>query len=256
MTNLETYQFPCRSDNYGVLVHDPATGLTASIDAPDAAAVEQALDHTGWRLTHIFTTHHHADHTGGNVVLKATHECEIIGPRDEAQKIPGLDRPVGGGETFRFGDFDVSVLATPGHTLGHISYHIPAAKLAFVGDTMFAMGCGRVFEGDAKMMWASLAKLRGLPKDTVVFCGHEYTLSNAQFARTIEPDNKALEVRAKEVEALRKDKKPTLPTTIEAELETNPFLRACEPELKAAIGMSDDEDWQVFAEVRTRKDNA
>lgn len=256
MTNLETYQFPCRSDNYGVLVHDPASGLTASIDAPDAAAVELALDHTGWRLTHIFTTHHHADHTGGNVVLKATHECEIIGPRDEAQKIPGIDRSVAGGETFRFGDYDVSVLATPGHTLGHISYHIPAAKLAFVGDTMFAMGCGRVFEGDAKMMWASLAKLRGLPKDTVVFCGHEYTQSNAQFARTIEPNNKALEARAKEVEALRKDKKPTLPTTIEAELATNPFLRACEPELKAAIGMSDAEDWQVFGEVRARKDNA
>lgn len=256
MTALETYQFPCRSDNYGVLLHDPASGRTASIDAPNAAAVERALGEKGWQLTHIFTTHHHADHTEGNAALKAAHGCEIIGPRDEAQKVPGLDRAVGGGDTFRFGDFDVHVLATPGHTLGHISYYIPAAKLAFVGDTMFAMGCGRVFEGDARMMWTSLSRLRGLPKDTVVYCGHEYTLSNARFALTVEPGNEALQARARAVEALRQDNKPTLPTTIEAELATNPFLRACEPQLKAAIGMSDAEDWRVFAEVRTRKDNA
>lgn len=256
VTELSTYQFPCRSDNYGVLLHDPLSGLTASIDAPDAAAVEQALAFKGWRLTHIFTTHHHADHTEGNIALKEAHGCQIIGPRDEAAKIPGIDREVGGGDTFRFAEFDVEVLATPGHTLGHISYHIPAARLAFVGDTMFAMGCGRVFEGDHEMMWSSLSRLRNLPRDTTVYCGHEYTLSNARFALTVEPDNKALAARAAEIEALRQDGKPTLPTTIEAELATNPFLRACEPELKAALGMSDAEDWQVFAEVRTRKDNA
>lgn len=256
MTGLETYQFPCRSDNYGVLLHDPATGLTASIDAPEAAAVERALAHTGWRLTHIFTTHHHNDHTEGNAALKAAHGCRILGPRDEAAKIPGIDGALGGGDTFRFGDFEGQVLATPGHTLGHISYFIPAAKLAFVGDTMFAMGCGRVFEGNPQMMWESLAKLRNLPKDTTVYCGHEYTLSNARFALSIEPENQALQARAREVEALRRDDKPTLPTTIEAELATNPFLRACEPALKAAIGMADAEDWRVFAEVRKRKDNA
>lgn len=256
MTGLETYQFPCRGDNYGVLLHDAASGQTASIDAPDAAAVERALNQKGWRLTHIFTTHHHADHTEGNTALKAAHGCQIYGPRDEAQKIPGLDHSIGGGDTFRFGDYDVHVLATPGHTLGHVSYYIPKARLAFVGDTMFAMGCGRVFEGDARMMWVSLTRLRGLPKDTVVYCGHEYTEANARFAITIEPENTALQTRLREVQALRRDNKPTLPTTIAAELATNPFLRACEPELKAAIGMREAEDWQVFAEVRKRKDNA
>ena len=253
---LEIYQFPARSDNYGVLVHDPETGMTASIDAPEESAVKKALDARGWRLTHIFTTHHHNDHTEGNAALKAETGCEIIGPRGEAEKIHSLDKQVGGGDSFRFGNYDVQVLDTPGHTLGHISYFIPEAKVAFVGDTMFAMGCGRVFEGSHEMMWNSLSKLRALPEDTTVFAGHEYTQSNAQFALTIEPDNAALKARAKEVDALREEGKPTLPTTIARELATNPFLRACEPEVKAAIGMADAADWQVFGEIRKRKDNA
>lgn len=253
---LEIHQFPARSDNYGVLVHDPETGMTASIDAPDAKAVKSALAEKGWQLTHIFTTHHHNDHTEGNAALKSETGCEIIGPRGEAAKIPQIDRQVGEGDSFRFANFDVNVLETPGHTLGHISYVIPEAKVAFVGDTMFAMGCGRVFEGSHEMMWNSLNKLRQLPADTTVYCGHEYTQSNAGFALTIEPDNAALQARAAEVDDLRAQGKPTLPTTIARELKTNPFLRACEPDVKAALGMDGAADWQVFGEIRNRKDNA
>lgn len=253
---LKIHQFPARSDNYGVLIHDTETGMTASIDAPEVSAIKQALDAKGWRLTHILNTHHHQDHTEGNAALKEETGCEIIGPLGEAAKIPALDHQVGEGDTFRLGNFDVQVLETPGHTLGHISYFIPEAKVAFVGDTMFAMGCGRVFEGSHEMMWNSLAKLRALPADTSVYVGHEYTQANAEFALTIEPDNAALKARAAEVDALRGQDKPTLPTTIAKELATNPFVRACEPEVKAALGMPDAADWQVFGEIRTRKDNA
>lgn len=253
---LEIYQFPARDDNYGVLVHDPESGLTASIDAPETAAVKAALAEKGWKLTHIFTTHHHQDHVEGNAALKAETGCKIIGPRGEAAKIPGIDAEVSEGDTFLFGKYEVQVLETPGHTLGHITYVIPQAKVAFVGDTMFAMGCGRVFEGTHEMMWNSLAKLRGLPAGTTIYAGHEYTLSNAKFAISIEPDNAALKARVAEVEALRAQGKPTLPTTIEKEMATNSFLRACEPEVKAALGMEGAEDWEVFGEIRTRKDNA
>lgn len=253
---LEIYQFPARSDNYGVLIHDTETGKTASIDAPSAAEVEAALAAKGWTLTHILTTHHHHDHTEGNAALKAKTGCEIIGPRGEAEKVPGIDKEVGEGDAFMFGKFNVGVLETPGHTLGHIIYFIPEAKVAFVGDTMFAMGCGRVFEGTHEMMWNSLAKLRKLPPDTTVYAGHEYTQSNAKFALTIEPDNEALKKRAAEVDALRAEGKPTLPTTIALELATNPFLRACEPKVKKALDLQTAPDWAVFGEIRTRKDNA
>ncbi len=253
---LEIHQFPARSDNYGVLVHDPASGLTASIDAPDNAPVKAALAEKGWKLTHIFTTHHHNDHTEANVTLKGETGCEIIGPAGEAGKIPGIDRQVKEGDTFKFGDYEVQVLETPGHTLGHISYYIPAARVAFVGDTMFAMGCGRVFEGDHRMMWNSLSKLRNLPADTTVYAGHEYTQSNAKFALIIEPGNVFLKDRAEAVDKKRANGEPTLPTTIGEELATNPFLRACEPDVKAALGMENAADWEVFGEIRTRKDNA
>jgi hydroxyacylglutathione hydrolase len=253
---LEIYQFPARSDNYGVLIHDTETGLTASIDAPDAAAVKAALAEKGWKLTHILTTHHHNDHVEGNSALKEETGCEIIGPRAGTNPIPGLDREVGEGDTFRFGSFEVQVIETPGHTLDHIAYVIPEAKVAFVGDTLFAMGCGRVFEGTREMMWNSLKKLRQLPPETTVYAGHEYTLANARFALTIEPANADLKARAAEVESLRAARKPTLPTTIAKELATNPFLRACEPAVKSALAMQDAEDWQVFGEIRSRKDNA
>ncbi len=251
---LEIHQFPCLDDNYGVLIHESTSGQTASIDTPDADFIEDALKAKGWALTHIFTTHHHADHTGGHMELKGRHNCEIIGPRAEADKIPGLDRPVGEGDTFRFGGIEVRVLDTPGHTLGHIAYWLPELKVAFVGDTLFALGCGRVFEGTHEMMWESVKNLAALPPETLIYCGHEYTQSNARFARKIEPDNAALIARIAEIDALRAERKPTIPTTIAKELATNPFVRAGLPSVKAALGMQNEPDWKVFGEIRTRKD--
>jgi hydroxyacylglutathione hydrolase len=252
MAKLEIHQFPCLSDNYGVLIHD-AGGATAAIDVPDAKAVAAALQAKGWKLTHILTTHHHNDHTAGNVEIKQATGCTVIGPRAEAAKIPGIDAKVGQGDTFRFGEHEVRVLDTPGHTAGHISYWIPSAGVAFVGDTLFAVGCGRVIEGDAKMMWESLKKLIALPKETVVYCGHEYTQANIRFALTIEPDNAALQKRAKEVDALRAAGKPTLPTRMDLELETNPFLRPNVPAIQQRLGMVGKPDWQIFGEIRERK---
>ena len=256
MADLKIHQFPCLDDNYGVLIHDAASNLTASIDAPEAAAVKQALAETDWSLTHILVTHHHFDHTGGNEELKAETGCTITGPRAEAEKVPGIDVQLGDGDTYAFGAFTANVLDVGGHTTGHIAYHFPDAKVAFVGDTMFALGCGRVFEGTPEMMWRALDKLRALPADTVVYCGHEYTLSNADFAITIEPENAALQARCEEIKELRSRGEPTLPTTIGRELETNPFLRVDSPAIRSRLGLEDAEDWQVFAEIRRRKDNS
>lgn len=253
MAKFEIHLFPCLDDNYGVLVHDPDTGMTASIDAPDADDVREALAAKGWKLTHILTTHHHHDHTGGNAELKAETGCMIIGPEGEAAKIPGLDKAVGEGDTFQFGDREVQVIATPGHTLGHITYYIPLENVAFAGDTLFALGCGRIFEGTPEMMFGSLQKLAALPSGTTVYCGHEYTAANAKFALKIEPDNQELQARTKEIENLRAAGKPTVPTTIAAELATNPFLRAHIPGIQQRLSMSGAPTWQVFAEIRERK---
>ena len=253
MAKLEIHQFPCLSDNFGVLIHDAEANVTASIDAPDAKAVTAALAEKGWTLTHILTTHHHGDHTDGNLALKSRSRCIIIGPRGEAGKIPGIDKDVGEGSTFKFGSHDVHVLDTPGHTAGHITYVMPSVPVAFVGDTLFAIGCGRVIEGNAQMMWGSLKKLMALPKETAVYCGHEYTQSNAKFALTIEPENAALQKRAKEVDQLRAAGKPTLPTTIGLELETNPFLRPHVPAIQKRLGLEGKPEWQIFGEIRERK---
>jgi hydroxyacylglutathione hydrolase len=253
MAKLEIYQFPCLQDNFGVLIHDPEANVTASIDAPEAGKVMAALKEKGWTLTHILTTHHHADHTDGNAEVKAATGCKIVGPRNEAAKVPGIDEKVGGGDSFAFGSHRVEVLDTPGHTAGHITYVIPSAKAAFVGDTLFAIGCGRVIEGTPQMMWDSLKKLMALPKDTAVYCGHEYTQANARFALTIEPDSPALQARAKEVDALRAAGKATLPTSIGLELETNPFLRPHVPAIQKRLGMEGKPEWQIFAEIRERK---
>lgn len=256
MPALDIRQFPCLSDNFGVIVRDPATSTVASIDAPEDAAVEAALKAAGWTLTHILVTHHHADHTDGIAALKARYKATVIGPRNDAAKIKGLDKTVGGGDTFKLGEVEVKVLDTPGHTLGHITYWMPEAKAAFVGDTMFSLGCGRVIEGDMRMMWESLARLAALPADTAVYCGHEYTQANAKFALTIEPENAVLQARAKEVEALRAAGKPTLPTSIGKELAANPFVRPQSPDIRKRLGLVGAEDWQVFAEVRERKNKA
>ncbi|MEQ1648256.1 MAG: hydroxyacylglutathione hydrolase [Hyphomicrobiaceae bacterium] len=256
MATLQIHQFPCLSDNYGVLIHDAERGVTAAIDAPNAEQVRAALKEKGWKLTYVLTTHHHGDHTDGNLELKAETGCVIIGPRAEANKIPGIDTEVGEGDAFRLGSFQVHVLDTPGHTLGHISYWIPAASVAFVGDTIFAMGCGRVIEGTMEMMWGSLAKLAKLPPATRLYCGHEYTISNAKFALAIEPGNAALVKRADEVAKLRAEDKPTLPTRLDIELETNPFLRVTSAEIRKNLKLEAAQDWQVFAEVRERKNRA
>jgi hydroxyacylglutathione hydrolase len=256
MATLQIHQFPCLSDNFGVLIHDANAGLTASIDAPDGNAVATALKEKGWKLTHILTTHHHGDHTAGNAALKKETGCTVIGPRGESAKIPGLDKAVGDGDVFTFGPHEVRVLDTPGHTAGHISYVLPSDKVAFVGDTLFAIGCGRVIEGNAQMMWRSLQKLMALPKDTSVYCGHEYTQANAKFALTIEPENQALQKRAKEVDDLRAAGKPTLPTQIGLELETNPFLRPHVPAIQKRLGMEGRPEWEIFGEIRERKNRS
>jgi len=249
----QTYLFPCLMDNYGVLIHDPQSGATASIDAPEAAAVEAALKKTGWKLTDILVTHHHADHTQGIAELKQHHRCRVVAPRNEAQRIANVDETVGEGDPVRVGGLDGKVLETPGHTAGHISYVFPADKLAFVGDTLFSIGCGRVIEGNAEMMWQSLLKLRALPDDTRFYCGHEYTDANIRFAKTIEPNNKALTARADEVAKLLSAHKPTIPATIGAEKAENPFLRADLPEVAKAVGLAASPAWKVFAEIRERK---
>lgn len=256
MPTLDIRQFNCLSDNFGVIVRDPASGAVASIDAPEAKAVEVALKTAGWQLTHILVTHHHADHTDGIPALKQAYGAKVIGPEGEVAKIKGLDESVGGGDVFKLGEVEIRVLDTPGHTLGHISYWMPEVPVVFVGDTLFSLGCGRVIEGDMRMMWTSLAKLAALPPDTSVYCGHEYTLANARFALTIEPENMALQARAREVEQLRAAGKPTLPTTIGRELAANPFIRPGSADIRRRLGLVTAEYWQVFAEVRERKNKA
>jgi hydroxyacylglutathione hydrolase len=252
--SAETHIFLCLKDNYGVLLHDPATGATAAIDAPEAAPVDAALAEKGWRLTDILVTHHHADHTAGITELKEKHHCRVVAPRKEAPKIPDVDVTVREGDVVQLGSLVGRVLETPGHTAGHITYWFKEDKLAFAGDTLFSVGCGRIIEGNPEMMWNSLLKIRNLPADTQVFCGHEYTAANVHFALTIEPTNMALRTRAEEVVRLTEQKKPTIPTTILQEKSYNPFLRADLNSLASAIGMEDATPVQVFAAIRARKD--
>lgn len=246
-------QFICRSDNFGVLIHDPDSSITAAIDAPELGPIREHLKARNWKLDRIFTTHHHGDHTEANLALKAEFGCRIIGPAGD--DIPGRDEIVSEGDTFLFGTYEVRVLETPGHTLDHITFWIPAESVAFVGDTLFAIGCGRVVEGTHAMMWNSLEKLMQLPNDTDIYCGHEYTQSNARFALTIEPDNADLVERARHVDERRAAGKATLPTTMLIEKRTNPFLRVDEPGIRQRLGMRGRAPAEVFGEIRTRKDN-
>jgi len=250
----ETHLFLCLKDNFGVLLHDPSTGATAAIDAPEAAPVEAALAAKGWRLTDILVTHHHADHTAGIAELKAKHKCRVIAPHDKAAKIPAVDVRVGEGDTVTVGSLTARVLETPGHTLDHVSYWFEQDKIAFVADTLFSVGCGRVIEGNAGMMWDSLLKLRKLPDDTQLYCGHEYTAANVRFALTIEPDNAALRARADQVSKQIAQKQPTIPTTIRAEKSYNPFLRADIASVAAGLGMDGANAASVFATIRGKKD--
>jgi len=254
MAPLEIDLFPCRSDNFGVLLHDPVSGATASIDAPEEGPILDALARRGWTLSHIFTTHHHNDHVEANLALKERFGATIIGPAGEAARIPGIDQALNDGDSFDFAGRRVEVIVTPGHTLGHICFHLPEEKLLFAADTLFALGCGRLFEGTPAQMWGSLTRLAALPDDTIVYFGHEYTLSNARFAKTIDPDNAALLSRVAEIESLRAAGGFTAPTTIGVEKATNPFLRAADPAIRRHLDMETASDGEVFAEIRARKD--
>ena len=254
MSGLVIHQFPCLADNYGFLVHDTATGATATIDTPDAVEINRQLNAKNWRLSDIFNTHWHSDHTGGNVALKRQWGCKISGPAGEAARIPGLDVALTEGDQVTLGDQAAAVWQTPGHTAGHIIFHFAKAKAAFVGDTLFALGCGRLFEGTPEQMWASLLALRALPDDTRIYCAHEYTEANAAFAITAEPGNPALKARYEQIKTLRRAGQPTVPTTIGVEKATNPFLRADIPAVQAAMNLEKAEASDVFAEIRRRKD--
>lgn len=254
MTRFQIHLFPYGSDNYGVLIHAPDTGETAMIDAGDAGAARAALASTGWRLSHILITHHHGDHTAGLADIKAETGCTVIGPREMSKPIAGIDVRVWDGDTFDFAGQGVRVIATPGHTTDMVNYYFPAQNAVFTGDTLFTLGCGRLFEGTPDMMWHSLSKLAILPPDTAVYGSHEYTLANAAFAETIEPDNPDLVARIAEVKALRAKGLPTVPSTIGHERATNPFLRASSPLIRARLGLTSATDAEVFAEIRSRKD--
>lgn len=255
MADLEIVQLAARSDNFAVLIHDPESGSTASIDAPEAAPILDALNERGWRLTDILVTHKHYDHIDGIPALKKAFGATVTGPAKSAAETGLYDKTVADGDTFDFAGHEVRVIETPGHTLDHVSYYIEDQKLLFSADTLFALGCGRVFEGTPEMMWNSLKALQALPDDTSVYCGHEYTLANARFAVTADPDNARLAERLAEIEALRAAGKPTLPTELGLEKATNPFLRADDPAVAAAVGLSGADPVDVFAEVRKRKDN-
>ena len=247
--------FGARSDNFGYLAHDTATGRTAAIDAPEAAAIRNALVHRGWTLTDIFITHHHIDHVEAIPELKAEFGARVVGPRAEADKIAGLDELVAGGDRVGLGETVFDIYDTPGHTLGHIVYHDQAGKHLFTADALFSLGVGRMFEGTPGPMWAGLEKLRSLPDDTLVYCGHEYTASNARFALSIDPDNPVLQRRAAEVEALRTAGKATIPFALGEDKQANPFLRADDPHFARHYGLVGADPAEVFAAIRRGKDN-
>jgi hydroxyacylglutathione hydrolase len=255
MSHLEMHQFMCRSDNYGVLVHDHQTGTTISIDAPDAAAIEAELKKRGWQLTHIFVTHHHVDHIEGIPALREQFGCQVYGPELEADKIPKISKKLKGGDSFTIAGREVKVYACPGHTKGHIAYSIPSEFSLFAADTLFSLGCGRVFEGTMAEMYNSVNQFRTLSPSTYVYCGHEYTESNGRFAMSVEPFNRDLQKRVGEVTQLRKEGKMTCPSTIGQELKTNPFLRCDSPEIRKKLGLEQATDAEVFAALRTAKDN-
>lgn len=254
MSELLIRQFPCLSDNYGFLVHDPDSGETATIDTPDADTILAEAKAAGWTITQIWNTHHHFDHAGGNDAIKAATGAKLVGPAYDTHRIPGIDTAVKDGDTVSLGDHMASVMFTPGHTLGHVCYHFAGDKVAFVGDTLFALGCGRLFEGSPAQMWQSLSRLAALPDETRIYCAHEYTAANARFALSIDPDNAELQAYATMVEAERARGEPTVPTTIGAELGANPFLRAADPAIRQRLGLADADNVDVFAEIRRRKD--
>jgi hydroxyacylglutathione hydrolase len=252
----EIRTFNCLSDNFGYLIHDDVTKATASIDAPEAGAIISALEREGWKLTDILITHHHHDHVGGVAELKQKYGCRVVAPHDKTTKIANADLRVANGDVVKIGGLLARVLETPGHTLDHISYVFDSEKALFAADTLFSIGCGRVFEGSHPMMWDSLLKLRALPDDFKLYCGHEYTAANVKFALTVEPDNAALQARAEEVTKLRAANKPTIPVMLGAEKKANVFLRADDPQVAVKLHMKGAKAADVFGELRERKNKS
>lgn len=252
---LEILTIPCLSDNYAFLAHDPASGETALIDAPEAAPILAALADKGWRLTQVLLTHHHWDHVEGLAEILATHPARVTGAAADAHRLPPLDAAVREGDLVQIGAETGQVIDVSGHTVGHVAYHFADSRALFTADSLMALGCGRVFEGTMPQMWESLSKLAALPPETVVYSGHEYTQANGRFAETVDPDNPALQQRLRDIAAARAEGKPTVPSTLALELATNPFLRAGDPGLQAHLGMAGADPAEVFAEIRTRKDN-
>lgn len=249
---IKVHQFPCLSDNYGYLVHDSASGETVCIDTPDADAYLREAGHVGWQITQIWNTHWHPDHAGGNEAIKAATGCTVIAPAAEAAKIAGIDRSVIHGDIVSLGSWEATVIDVGGHTLGHVAYHLPKAEIAFVGDSVFALGCGRMFEGTPPQFWESLKRIKAMPDTTMLYCAHEYTASNARFAIHADPDNIELQNYAKEIAAARAKDIPTVPAKLERELKTNPFLRADDPMLQSRWGGGD--AVSTFKALREAKD--
>jgi len=252
---LELRTIPCLSDNYAFLIHDPETGDTGLIDAPEAAPILAALAETGWRLTSVLLTHHHYDHVDGLAEILAAHPAKVYGAAADAHRLPPLDHALSEGDSVSVGSQTGTVLDVSGHTVGHIAFSFPDAAMVFTADSLMALGCGRLFEGDAAMMWASLSKLMALPDETIVCSGHEYTQSNARFAMTIEPENPDLVARVAQIDAARAAGEATVPSLMGLEKATNPFLRAHLLEIKQALDMQNASDAEVFAEIRARKDS-
>lgn len=249
---LELVTIPCRSDNYAFLLHEAGTGQTALVDAPEAAPIRAVLDARGWKLTDILLTHHHDDHVEGVAALRAG--ARVIGATADAHRLPPLDLAVAPGDTVTVCGEGMQVIDVPGHTVGHVAFHFPATGAVMTGDSLMALGCGRLFEGTAAQMWASLSRLAALPPETVVCSGHEYTRSNARFALAVDPDNQALQARARAVEAARARGEATVPSSLAEELATNPFLRAGHAYMKRAMGLPEAPDNEVFAAIRAAKD--
>ena len=252
---LQIATIPCLADNYAFLAHDTASGATGLIDAPEAGPIMAFLDETGWILSDIFLTHHHADHVQGLAEILSRFPARVIGAAADVARLPALDITVQEGDRIEIGSVEGRVIDVSGHTNGHIALHFPDARAAFTADSLMALGCGRVFEGTKPQMYASLQKLAALPPDTMIFSGHEYTLANGKFALTIDPQNPDLISRVQSVEAATAEGEPTVPSTLAEELATNPFLRADDPAIQAHLGMEGAEPVDVFTEIRTRKDN-
>ena len=249
---LQVHQFPCLADNYGFLLHDPESGETAAIDTPDGAEYLRQADAKGWRITQVWNTHWHPDHAGGNKAIVEATGAKVVAPQ-EVERLTPIDRVVGNGDKVELGRWHARVIDVSGHTNGHIASHLPEADLAFVGDSVFALGCGRMFEGKPDQFWHSLERIRQMPENTLLYCAHEYTASNAKFALHADPDNTELQLYAARVEEKRAKGEPTVPTVLSRELITNPFLRADSAELRDRWGGSTPAE--TFAALRAAKDN-